>query len=224
MLIIGHRGAAGLEPENTIRSFKKAEEYKVDMIEMDLRKTVDNKIVIFHDPDLERLFGVQKEIKDLTVKEIKRISADYDREIPTLQEVLEAVSTPLNFHVKVHNLEADLIKTLRNFSHKVLISSIYPKVLKKVRALDEKADLGLIIGRSELHLLFILHWLTWNLNLYSIHPRSDLIFPAGIRALRTLGRKIFVWTVNDRDESEKLRQMGVDGIFTDCPQLFTKVN
>ena len=74
MIIIGHRGASGLEPENTIRSFKKAEELGVDMIEMDVRQSKDGELVVIHDRTLKRLFGVRKAVADLTVSELQEIS------------------------------------------------------------------------------------------------------------------------------------------------------
>src|SRR3989338_11409650 len=108
MLIIGHRGASSLEPENTIRSFKKAEELGVDMIEMDLRLTLDNQIVISHDDNLKRIFGIDKSIRKSTLGELKDISIAKGREIPTLKEALSSVVKPLNLHIKVVGLEKSL--------------------------------------------------------------------------------------------------------------------
>src|SRR6266478_2819603 len=96
MMIIAHRGASSLEPENTIRSFKKAEEIGVDMIELDVRRSKDGILVISHDPDLLRLFGDPRLIKELSLSEIKRISSMIDREIPTLDEVFQNIHTDLN--------------------------------------------------------------------------------------------------------------------------------
>ena len=107
MLIIGHRGAAGLEPENTIRSFLKAAELKVDMIEMDLRESKDGQVIIFHDHILQRLFGINKAVKHLTVAELKEISVA--REIPTLDEVLATIKSDLQLDVKVHGLEEKIL-------------------------------------------------------------------------------------------------------------------
>jgi glycerophosphoryl diester phosphodiesterase len=222
MLIIAHRGASGLEPENTIRSFKKAEQIGVDMIELDVRSTREGELVISHDATLKRIFGTGQSISQMSLKQIKEVSIAAGREIPTLDEVIENINCDIDIDVKVHGIEKQLMAKLKKFSHKVLISSIYPGVLKKIRALDEKVNLGLIVGRGELHLLPILNRLAKNLNLYSIHPKYMIVYKSSIAVLRQTKRKIFVWTVNEPHEYERVAQLGVDGIITDCPHLFKK--
>lgn len=222
MKIIAHRGASSLEPENTIRSFIKAQEFPIDMIEFDVRKTADGKIVVIHDHDLKRLFGVNKTISHTKLVEIKSISIGSGREIPTLEEALAVIKVPVNIEIKAPGLEEDLIALIKNFSSMVLVSSGLPTVLKKIRTLDENTDLALIIGKGELHLLPILHYLTKNLKLLSIHPKYPLVNALSIKALRLLGKDINVWTVNEPHEYNKMLQLGVDGIFTDCAHLYAK--
>lgn len=220
MLVIAHRGASGLEPENTIRSFKKAQEFKIDMIEMDIRETLDGHLIAHHDHNLKRLFNVRKHIALATLDELKEISRAAGKEIPTLAEALREIGVPIILDVKVHGIEQKVMDHIKNFSPKVLISSTYPKVLKKFRALDEKIDLALVIGKGELHLLPLIHFLTHKLNLYSIHPKYVLANALTIAGLRTVGKKIHVWTVNEQHEYERMKKLTVDGIFTDCPHLY----
>ena len=206
-----------MEPENTIRSFKKAESLGVDMIEMDLRLTKDREIVIFHDWNLKRLYGIKSEVNDLTLEQIKEISQG---EIPTFEEVLSQIQTPLNLHIKVAGMEVQVLEALKKFSHRVLISSVFPRILKKIRALDGSIRLGLIIGGSELHLMFILNWLVKNLNLYSIHPKNILVSAATMPILRWQKRMVIVWDVNSKKDFDRLVKLGADGIITDHPQKF----
>src|SRR3989338_5496321 len=108
MLIIGHRCAPSLEPENTIRSFKKAQELGVDMVEMDLRQSADGEIVISHDASLQRLFGIDKEISELSLASLKEMTIDRGREMATLAEALAQINLPVNLHIKVRfGREAD---------------------------------------------------------------------------------------------------------------------
>ncbi|HEX9503887.1 MAG TPA: glycerophosphodiester phosphodiesterase [Patescibacteria group bacterium] len=217
MLVIGHRGASGIELENTIRSLKKAQELGVDMVEFDIRRSLDGQVVLSHDSNLKRLFGTRKSIKDLTVEELRKAS---NNEIPTLQEALENISAPIDIHVKVLGIEQQVVDAYKNFSSEVLICSTFPGVLKKIRALDEKVKLGLVIGKGQLYFLPIMEYLTRYLNLYSIHPEQTLVTPKSIDTLRRMNRKIFVWTVNSQDEYARMKNLGVDGIITDNPQLF----
>lgn len=215
MLIIGHRGAAGLERENTISSFKKAQQLGVDMIELDVRRSKDGELVVIHDADLKKVFGIRKKVAHLTLVQLKTFTGG---EIPTLKEALASIKMPLDVHVKIHGAEKQLLKELKNFPHKVLISSTFPGVLKKIRALDGKVQLGLVVGKGELHLMPILHYLTKKVDLHSIHPSYQIVSKASIGLIRKSSkRKIFVWTVNTVKQFEKVSKLGVDGVFTDYP-------
>ena len=88
MLRIGHRGARAYAPENTLASFKKALEIGVDAVELDVRKTKDNQIVVIHDADVKRTTNGEGLVSELTLKEIKNLSADGEK-IPTLEETLD---------------------------------------------------------------------------------------------------------------------------------------
>src|SRR4030065_2440741 len=89
MLRIGHRGARAYEPENTLRSFKKALEIGVDAVELDVRKTKDNQLVVIHDADVKRTTDGEGLVCELTLAQIKGFSAGEGEKIPTLQEALD---------------------------------------------------------------------------------------------------------------------------------------
>jgi glycerophosphoryl diester phosphodiesterase len=222
MKVIGHRGASGTEPENTIRSFTKAESAGVDMIEFDVRKSKDGEVVIIHDHDLLRLFGDPRLIKDLNLAEIKRVSRDHNREIPTLDEVLSIVRCDVIIEIKVFGIEELILSKIKNFPHKVLISSFFPNILKKVRTLDGNIELGLIIGAKRFHMIALANYLAKRLNLTAIHPRNVLISLPVIALFKLSGRKINVWTVNTEKEYIRMKRLGVDGIFTDYPELIKR--
>ena len=82
MLRIGHRGAKAYAPENTLTSFKKAIEIGVDAVELDVRKTKDNKLVVIHDADIKRTTNGKGLVTELTLKEIKGLSTEGERRFP----------------------------------------------------------------------------------------------------------------------------------------------
>ena len=86
--IIGHRGARGIEPENTMRSFRKALELKVDLIECDVHMTKDDHIVLIHDHTVDRTTNATGPVNGFTFEEIRRLDAGKGEIIPTLQELL----------------------------------------------------------------------------------------------------------------------------------------
>lgn len=219
MLIIGHRGASGTEPENTIRSFQKAVEVGADMVEMDVRESKDGEIVVFHDRDFFRLFGDPRKVSEMTLNEIKRVSAEHNREVPTLDEVVQTIGLDIIVEIKVHGIEAKVLSSLKNFPHKVMISSFYPKVLKKIRALDGNIQLGLAIGPGELHLIPVLNYLTRKINLSAINPRNTLVSLPSLILFRLPKRKVYVWTVNNEKEYKRMKSLKVDAIYTDYPEL-----
>lgn len=90
MIIIGHRGAAGIEPENTIPSIEAAVAEGVDMIEFDVRVTKDGKLVVFHDPNLLRISSQNKKIHEMTMREISLTTTKSGHPIPTFEEAMEA--------------------------------------------------------------------------------------------------------------------------------------
>ena len=90
MIIIGHRGAAGIEPENTIPSIEAAVREGVDIIEFDIQATKDGKLVVFHDQNLLRLCGINKKVSEMTLKEINMTSTHSGHPIPGFVEAMEA--------------------------------------------------------------------------------------------------------------------------------------
>ncbi len=89
MILIAHRGAAGIEPENTLPSIEAALLEDVDMIEFDLRVTKDNHLILSHDANLLRIAGINRNISDMTLKEINITVTKSGYPIPSLREVFE---------------------------------------------------------------------------------------------------------------------------------------
>jgi glycerophosphoryl diester phosphodiesterase len=90
MIIIGHRGAAGIKPENTLPAIKAAVREGVDMIEFDIRVTKDNHLVVFHDGNLQRITGVSKNIDEITLAEINKTATRSGHPIPSFTEAMKA--------------------------------------------------------------------------------------------------------------------------------------
>jgi len=200
MLIIGHRGAAGLVSENTISSFQKAEELGVGMIETDLRMSRKGEIVLQHN----------------------LVSAPgRNSKCTTLKELLDVTKIPVNLEIKEPGFEAELLEALKGFSSEVLISSKHPLILKKIRTLDEKVKIALVLGKTNFFLLPRLKKLDQKLHFYSIHPNSSMVNSMTLGYLKRLNKKIFVWTVNNSKKFEKLKALGIDGVFTDYPNKIT---
>ena len=86
--VLGHRGCAGLEPENTILAFKRAIDLGVDLIEFDVRMTKDKKLIVIHDEKLDRTTNGIGFVKDFNFAEIRKFDAGKGEKIPSLEETI----------------------------------------------------------------------------------------------------------------------------------------
>src|SRR3712207_3859497 len=98
---IGHRGAAGLEPENTLRSFQRAACEGADALELDLRVTRDRRLVVLHDATVDRTTDGTGPVSELELAELKELDGSMGEKVPTLTEVLEATALPIHAELKV---------------------------------------------------------------------------------------------------------------------------
>ena len=109
MEVIAHRGASYFEPENTLRSFRRAVEMGADRVEVDVRLSKDNKLVVIHDPRVDRTTNGTGRVKDMTLQELKSLDAGKGEKIPTLQEVIDALKdTKLVIEMKIPGIEEKL--------------------------------------------------------------------------------------------------------------------
>lgn len=114
MFIIGHRGAAGLAPENTILSIKTAIENRADAIEFDIRVTADKKLVLNHDDTFLRIAGNASKVSSLKLSEIRKIKTNSGEDIPTLEEAIKAAGkTPLVIEGKSRGWARPLAEILK---------------------------------------------------------------------------------------------------------------
>lgn len=135
----------------------------------------------------------------------------------SLRQLLAEAKVPLNLELKEFGFEAEVLNAIKGFSFKVLISSKYPWILKKVRVLDESIQLGLILGSANWFLLPWIAQLDRKLKLFSVHLKAFLVFSKLVKYLKRSGKQVFVWTVHRPEQFAKLKALGVDGVFTDYP-------
>ena len=92
--IMGHRGAPAEEPENTLRSFRRALDLGVAAVELDVQLTRDGRLAVIHDETLDRTTNGRGLVKDFTLAELQKLDAGQGEPIPALEEVLELVQGP----------------------------------------------------------------------------------------------------------------------------------
>ena len=239
MLKIGHRGAPRNEPENTLRSFKKALSLNVVMIECDAHLTKDGQVVVIHDPTVERTTNGKGKVKGFTLKEIKRLDAGKGEKIPTLEEIVKLVKGKcmLNLDVKDTRVIDKVVEVITKFKFaaKTFISAPRSDTLSKIK--KKNKDIGKVLVFYPIRY----EWLQriFNLFMFFILPLTKRIVlhkakkaQASIISLqKTLATrgiisfsqkhnfKVFVWTVDEKSEIQKFTRRNVDGIYSNYPEL-----
>ncbi|MEM2930505.1 MAG: glycerophosphodiester phosphodiesterase family protein [Thermoproteota archaeon] len=218
MLKIGHRGAKFYEPENTLRSFRKALELGVDAVELDVRRTRDGELVVIHDAEVDRTTNGKGLVSELTLKEIKRLVTEKGEKIPTLEEALDFLDRRVRILVELKEagVEEAVLKLIREkgVGRNVIIISFLENVLKKVRELDVDVETGLIYVRHGNPVKAALE-----LKANYLLPLYRFTNAAEIRRAHENGLKVIVWTINDEREASKYAEKGVDGITSDKPDI-----
>jgi len=221
MLRIGHRGARAYEPENTIRSFRKALEIGVDAVELDVRKTKDNKLVVIHDADVKRTTDGKGLVSELTLTEIKAFSTEKGEKIPTLEEVLDFLDKKVKILIELKEVgvERQVLTAIgeRGVKKNVIIVSFIEEALQKVRELDKDVETGLIYARHKNPLKTALE-----LKANYLLPLYRFTHTANVQKAHENGLKVLVWTINKPEEIAEYAKKGVDGIASDKPDILVK--
>jgi glycerophosphoryl diester phosphodiesterase len=218
MLKIGHRGARAYEPENTLSSFRHALELGVDAVELDVRRTKDNELVVIHNADVNKTTDGSGAVNELTLEEIKKFVTEKGEHVPTLEDVLDAVAKRVKVLVELKETGTeekviDLIRKKRLIEN-VIIISFHEDILQKVRSLSDEVETGLIYVRHKNPIQAAL-----DLKAKYLLPLYRFTHTANIKKAHEAGLKVIVWTINSKEEADEYKKKGVDGIASDRPDI-----
>jgi len=220
MLRIGHRGARAYEPENTLRSFRKALEIGANAVELDVRKTRDNHLIVIHDADVKRTTDGTGLVADLTLEQVKELSTEKGEKIPTLEEALDFLSNKAKIliELKEQGLEEKVLAAVqsRKLEKNVILTSFLEDALRKIRELDKNVETGLIYAKHKNPLKAAL-----DLKAQYLVAFYKFTHTANVQKAHENGLKIIVWTVNTPEEIAEYAKKGVDGIASDKPDILT---
>ena len=215
MFIIGHRGAAALEPENTLRALRKGLEC-AHFVEVDVRMTRDGVPVILHDPTVDRTTDGTGNVRDLTFDDVMKLDAGKGERIPTLEEVLRLLKGNGGLVVELKETEdpgpvLDMIG--RSGVAPLFIVSFHTSVLKEVKRTLHHARTGLIFSRADEDSLEIAGIIHADL----ILPKYVLLTAALVEEAHRRRLMVVPWTLNTDEEIRRAAEMQADGFATDDP-------
>ena len=225
-LVVAHRGASSLAPENTLSSVRKALELGADHCEIDVQLTKDGEVVLMHDSRLKRTAGQPGYLTDFTLDELRNFEAgswyspNFQGEpIPTLREVIRAVEKKmlLNIEIKVSKEDTDIASKVVDIIHaedirkRCMVTSFDRSTVEKIKELDPRITTGLIFGQKYPKDVFDGNWEVLSCNYRVVNAEF-------VARARESKKNIYVWTVDDKEEMLRLMELQVDGIITNRPQ------
>lgn len=226
ILNIGHRGAMGHEPENTLASIKKAIDLGADGFEIDVFKCLSGEIVLFHDKHLDKLTNGEGLVENKSLTDLKKLSVlGTENKIPTLEEVLNIINKQifLNIELKGKNTAKASLELVEKFinqkkisSQNILFSSFNWNELEKLRELNSDVKIALITENDPLLAIETAK----KLKAFAINPNYKDLNKKNIKIIHNNDFKIYTWTVNNKRDISKMKSLKVDGIITDFPDRF----
>ena len=224
MLNIGHRGAMGHAPENTLESIQLALEMGVDWMEIDVY-AVENELVVIHDDDLDRTTNGTGPVMEKTLTHLRSLDAGNGQQIPLLSEVVELMhnhsggKVGLNIELKGPKTAAPVIRFLENQlpddwpTDQILLSAFDHSQLTEAKKLNPKYKRAPLYWMGKIDYTFVVQ----ELEAVGINPSLRMVTKEMVNEAHSHGLTVLVYTVNEKPDIERMREIGVDGIFTNFP-------
>ena len=220
--IIAHRGYSGVAPENTLDAFAKAADIGADMIELDVQRSADGELVIFHDTELTRITGQEGLLSDWTYEQLETLDAGNGEHIPTLSQVLELIQhTNLGIYLELKDIgEADnfaiaVAEMVQNaqMQDRVVFASFNYQYLQQIKEADANNQIlcNTKLGDADRLLK------EYPADYYGLW--METLTQDTIRKLKESGKKVYVWTVNTAEQMVNVVNLGADGIVTNEPGI-----
>ena len=249
VLSIAHRGGRGLWPENTMWAFERAINIGVDVLELDVHRTREGRLVVIHDDTVDRTTNGSGPVRNYTLEGLNTLDAGYgwtenDRDfpfrakgitVPTLEQVLVAFpQTLMVIEIKEEDPAAagalcDMLER-HGKSAQVMVAGFNGEVIKRFRA--ECSETSTSAPASEVYWFLALHKLGLGAafqpqaHALQVPERAgpvELVNTTWMAWSRQHGMAVHVWTVNETPDLQRLVALGVDGIITDYPDRLAAV-
>jgi len=219
-LKIGHRGARAYEVENTIESFNKAVALGANAVEFDVRRSGDGELIICHDDDLKRVFGVDLPVHEASLAELKKATGN---KIITLEEALQSIGNSVKkilVELKETGYEKLVLDTVKKAKQedRVIIVSFHEEALEAVRMLDKNIETGIIYAKLKKPIEAAI-----KLQAQYIVPLYRFVHTKDVEKAHKNDLRVIVWTINTAEETKTYIVKGVDGIATDRPDIFQQI-
>ncbi len=240
-LVLAHRGANKVAPQNTLPAFQKALDFCADGLETDVHLSMDGHIVICHNYTIDETSNGTGRVDEMTLSQLKGFDfGSYFSDefkgvtLPTLPELLDLTKSMklINIEIKPPQKDCDLVKKVVETIHEYgivensIVSCFDPECIRLVKEIDKNVKTGLLYEDDELGreiIAFGVAKYCKQLNADAAHPHRKLITHKEVIDLHDLGIAVNPWTVNKEEEIVRFTQWGCDALISDVPDYCLKV-
>lgn len=215
---VGHRGAAGHAPENTLAAIERGIESGADFVEIDVQRTSDGGLVLMHDKFVDRTTNGTGKLSEMSLEEVRRLDAGNGQRVPLLREALEVVANRTGIVVEciTPGIGPEVYREVMDFGFgtPVIFASFLHKEIRAIRALDRRAmTMALLEAVPIVQTAFAL-------NSEATHAgiALDSMTSEFGDSLHHAGFKIFVYTADTSQQIHLAKELGVDGIISNFPE------
>ena len=233
LILVAHRGIATYFPENTMIAFKAALVSDIDILEIDIHRTLDNQLVVIHDDSIDRTSNGSGKIKDMTLAALQQFDYGITKDnkfegetLPTLDEVIKLIQDyPQKLLIELKQpqnypeIENELIDALNAWNlpkNKVIIQSFNQKSMKTIFDMNEGYELGVLISKKK-------YWYKLppfkSIAAYAnyVNPNYALVTEKFLKSAHQYRLSVMPYTVNEHEQAKSLQKLGVDGLISDNP-------
>lgn len=207
----------GVEPENTLRSFVAAQHAGLDLIELDLHLSKDGALVVMHDADVDRTTDGRGPIADKTLAELRALDAGRGERVPVFEEVLDAVSKPLQAEIKDVAAARALADVMlrRDLVSRVEVISFHDAAIAEIARLVPGVRTALVASRYGTDVVERATAVGATSLVLNIRRLTQEI----VERARKADLRIIGWVVNTQDDLRLVRALDLDGATTDYPEI-----
>ena len=222
LFCFGHRGARGHEPENTVRSVRRALELGADGVEVDVH-LADGQLVVIHDDTLNRTTNGHGRVTKKSFDYLRSLDAGAGERIPTLAEIFDAVNrrAVINVELKGPHTAAPVAALIAEYVNRrgwsyddFLVSSFDHARIREAKQFCPEIRIGALIEKTPRGLAKFAE----ALGAWSLHASRRCVTPKLVADAHQRRLKIFVFTINQPGEIARMKMLGVDGVFSDFPE------
>lgn len=223
ILRVGHRGAAGHAPENTLAAIRRGVSLGVDFVELDVQRTSDGRLVVMHDALVDRTTDGTGLVSEMTWDELHLLDAGNGEGVPCVEEALAAANGRAGamLEVKIPGIGSDLYNAVRAsaFSGEVIYASFLHAEILEIRKIDPLARTMALMECVPVSGAALAR----DANATLVGLSLDFATGEFIAALHDAGLEVLLYTVNDPRLIHCAIELGADGVISDYPERIPKI-